>query len=223
MKLLEVIVTSVSEACEAEQGGAGRLELVSDLASEGLTPQLSIVEQVLRAVSVPVRVMLRENESFEIKDDDELEALKKCAAELAGLPVNGLVLGFLNNDEVDTDVMNQLLGYSGTKPATFHRAIESLSDQHAAIPKIRTLPRVDRILTSGGTECWSERRKALERLQELASPEITIVVGGGLDERGLELLAASTVLNEFHVGRAARDSSNRVQRSSIHRLRTLLG
>ena len=82
MKLLEVIVTSVDEACEAEQGGADRLELVSDFASEGLTPKLSIVERVLRVVSIPVRVMLRENESFEIKDDDELELLKKYAAEL---------------------------------------------------------------------------------------------------------------------------------------------
>ncbi len=43
MNLLEVIVTSVDEACAAEQGGADRLELVSDLASEGLTPSLSLV------------------------------------------------------------------------------------------------------------------------------------------------------------------------------------
>ena len=93
MKLLEVIVTSVDEACEAEQGGADRLELVSDFASEGLTPKLSIVERVLRVVSIPVRVMLRENESFEIKDDDELELLKKYAAELGGMPVNGVSAG----------------------------------------------------------------------------------------------------------------------------------
>jgi copper homeostasis protein len=223
MKLLEVIVTSVDEACEAEQGGADRLELVSDFTSEGLTPKLSIVERVLRAVSIPVRVMLRENESFEIKDDDELELLKKYTAELGSMPVNGVVLGFVNNDEVDIAVMSQLLACSGTKPATFHRAIESLSDQDSAVAEIRTLPRVDRILTSGGAGGWSARRNALERLQKLAAPGIAIVTGGGLDERGLELLGASTVLNEFHVGRAARDSSNRVQSSAIHRLRALLG
>src|SRR6476469_1613252 len=109
MKLLEVIVTSVDEACEAEQGGADRLELVSDLASEGLTPQLSIVEQVLRAVSVPVRVMLRETESFEGTDDDELNSLKRHAAALRAMPVNGVVLGFVKNGDVDSAVMNQLL------------------------------------------------------------------------------------------------------------------
>ena len=64
MKLLEVIVTSVGEACEAEEGGAGRLELVRDLASEGLTPSSSIIEEVLAAVSIPVRVMLRDAHSF---------------------------------------------------------------------------------------------------------------------------------------------------------------
>jgi copper homeostasis protein len=223
MKVLEVIVTSVDEAREAEQGGADRLELVSDLASEGLTPKLSIVERVLGAVSVPVRVMLRQNESFKVMDDDELESLRRCATELGAMPVNGVVLGFVNNDEVDSAVMHQLLACCGTKPATFHRAIESLPDQDAALTQIQTLPRVDRILTSGGAGNWSARRKTLERLQKLASPGITIVTGGGVDERGLELLAASNVLNEFHVGRAARDSFNRVQSSSIHRLRTLLG
>lgn len=223
MNLLEVIVTSVDEACAAEQGGADRLELVSDLASEGLTPSLSLVEQVLCTVAIPVRVMLRDNESFEIKNDDEIESLKKRAAALAEMPVHGIVLGFVKNEHVDSTIMNQLLACAGTKPATFHRAIESLRDQPAAIEEIRALPRVDRILTSGGMGCWPERRQALEQLQKLASPGITIVTGGGLDEHGLKLLAASPVLNEFHVGRAARDSSNRIQSKLIHRLRTLLG
>lgn len=223
-KLLEVIVTSADEACEAEQGGADRLELVSDLALEGLTPSLGVVEQVLQAVSIPVRVMLRHNESFEIEDDDELRLLKRHAAELADMPVNGIVLGFVKNNQVDGKVMSELLACCGTKQATFHRAIESLGDQRGAIAQIRTLPNVDRILTSGGTDyCWAERRKTLENLQELAIPAITIVTGGGLDERGLELLAASPALNEFHVGRAARDASNRLQSSLIHRLRNLLG
>jgi copper homeostasis protein len=223
-KLLEVIVTSAEEAQVAEQGGADRLELVSDLASEGLTPSLHTVEQVVRTVSIPVRVMLRDDESFAIKDGDELESLRNCARELAGMAVNGVVLGFLKDDRVDHEAMNQLLTCCGTKPATFHRAFESVADQPAAIREMQTLPQVDRILTSGGAgACWAERRKALEGLQKLASPTITVVTGGGLDERGMELLAASPLLNEFHVGRAARDGSNKVQRSLIYRLRSLLG
>lgn len=223
-KLLEVIVTSSAEAREAEQGGADRLELVRDLELEGLTPPLRVVEQVLRAVSIPIRVMLRHNESFAVKDPDELRSLESYAGELADMPVNGVVLGFVKENCVDSQVMNQLLACCATKPATFHRAFESICDQASGIAKIKALPRIDRILTSGGAgNNWAERRNTLEALQQLGFPEITIVTGGGLDEDGLEMLAASPALNEFHVGRAARDASNRVQSSMIRRLRSLLG
>jgi copper homeostasis protein len=223
-KLLEVIVTSAAEAREAEQGGADRLELVSDLELEGLTPPLSVVEEVLRGVSIPVRVMLRHNESFAVKDSDELRSLKKYAGELADMPVNGMVLGFVNENRVDSQIMNQLLACCATKPATFHRAFESIGDEASGVADIKTLPRVDRILTSGGAEHnWAERLKTLEALQKMACPEITIVTGGGLDEGGLAMLAASPLLNEFHVGRAARDDANQVQSGMIRRLRSLLG
>jgi copper homeostasis protein len=223
-KLLEVIVTSAAEAREAEQGTADRLELVSNLNLEGLTPPLDVVEQVLNAVSIPVRVMLRHNESFAVKDSHELRSLESYATALGDMPVSGIVLGFLNENRVDCEIMNRLLACCPTKPATFHRAFESIADPTAAIAEIRKLPSVDRILTSGGVhDCWATRRKALEHLQELTSPQITIVTGGGLDESGIELLAESPLLNEFHVGRAARDASNRVRSGMIHRLRSLLG
>lgn len=221
-KLLEVIITSLDEAKEAEQGGANRLELVSDLASEGLTPAINVVEDVLRSVSIPVRVMLRENEGFAIENADELEQLRKRAAELAALPVNGIVLGFVKDGRIDYAVMNQLLACTGSKPVTFHRAIEAVSDQQAAVREIGMLPQIDRILTSGAAYSWAGRRRTLETLQELALGRV-IVAGGGITEDGLEFLAASPILREFHVGRAARDAANRVQSSLIYRLRSLLG
>jgi copper homeostasis protein CutC len=59
-KTLEVIVTTVDEAIEAEAGGADRLELVRALDVGGLTPEISIARGVLAAVRIPVRVMVRE-------------------------------------------------------------------------------------------------------------------------------------------------------------------
>ena len=62
--LLEIIAETVEDAREAEQGGAGRIELVRDLDRGGLTPP-PLIEAVLKAVRIPVRVMVRESESFE--------------------------------------------------------------------------------------------------------------------------------------------------------------
>jgi copper homeostasis protein len=222
-KLLEIIVTSAEEAREAEQGGADRLELVSDLASEGLTPALGTVEEVLGSVSVPVRVMFRSNESFHLSGTGELDALQAFARETCQMPIDGIVLGYIKEGGVDFETVERLLACCGTKPATFHRAIESVTDQQSAIAQLRKRPQIDHILTCGGPGSWITRRATLELLQQWAAPEITILAGGGLTQEGLAVIAESPVLKEFHIGRAARDSSLRVRSNSIQRLRSLLG
>jgi copper homeostasis protein len=53
-EILEVIACSVADAIQAQQGGAGRLEVVSDLDRGGLTPSITLVRRCragFRAVS----------------------------------------------------------------------------------------------------------------------------------------------------------------------------
>ena len=59
--LLEVAVTSERDVPGADEGGAGRLFLVADVDSGGLSPEPSLVSSVCRETEVPVRVMLRLN------------------------------------------------------------------------------------------------------------------------------------------------------------------
>ena len=59
--MLEVIACSVTDAIAAAQGGAHRIELISRFDIGGLTPSLGLVRDVIRAVKIPVRVMLRES------------------------------------------------------------------------------------------------------------------------------------------------------------------
>ena len=46
---------SVADAVAAEKGGAGRLEVVRALEAGGLTPPISLVKDIVAAVSIPVR------------------------------------------------------------------------------------------------------------------------------------------------------------------------
>jgi copper homeostasis protein len=222
MKLLEVIVTSVNEAREAEQGGANRLELVRDFDLEGLTPDLSLVEDVVAAVSIPVRVMLRESASFTVQDDSEFQRLKTDALRISELPVSGLVLGFLCGDMIDEHCIQQLLETAPFKPVTFHRAFDAMPDPISAINTVKSFEQVDRVLTSGGDGSWSQRRSALEHLQQMAGPRVMVLAGGGLNEETLPSLMESPLLKEFHVGRGARDSSGELRSSRIAALRRLL-
>lgn len=222
MKLLEVIVTSVEEAREAEAGGANRLELVQDLHWGGLTPPLAMVENVLAAVSTPVRVMLRAEPSFQAGSDGDIASLQKTAQVFSQLPINGLVLGFLKGRDADRCAIQRVLGFTGTTPVTFHRAIEHVADPFRTIEELKTFPQINRILLNGGTGPWSERRRHLEELQEHAGPEITLIAGGGLNEEGLETLAASPALREFHTGSAVRDESGQVRSRYVRKLSRIL-
>ena len=202
--LLEVIVASLEDALEAEQGGAGRLEIVRDLELGGLTPSFEIVQKICQRVAIPVRVMLRCGESH-IPGPGEVEVLSRQAEELAPSGVDGLVVGFLRQGQVDLAVTRQVLSGAPNLKATFHRAFDETAHPLAEIGRLKELRQVDRVLTSGRIGPWKTWAKRLERYQQVAAPEITILVGGGLDRVGIEhLLSETAQLREFHTGRTVR-------------------
>jgi copper homeostasis protein len=198
MPLLEVIACSVADAVAAERGGAGRLEVVRALEAGGLTPPISLVKEIAAAVSIPVRVMLRENDGFEIADREELAKLCHSATDLAALEIDGVVLGFLRGRSLDLAATQQILSCASHVKATFHRAFEELENQQTAIASLKTVPQFDRILVS------PSRVSGLKQLVETSAPEIVIMAGGGIDRSNIRRLRESAAIREFHVGRAAR-------------------
>ncbi|HVT91823.1 MAG TPA: copper homeostasis protein CutC [Bryobacteraceae bacterium] len=220
-RLLEVIACSVQDAVEAEAGGADRIELVRDLHLGGLTPPIELVHSVLGAVKIPVRAMVRETLGFEVNDSAAAQRLHAAAQAFSGLRLDGLVLGFLKDGAVDCELTASVLASAGGLPATFHHAFESAHDPLQAIAVLKTLPRIDRILTYGGAGGWKEKSERLRQYQAAASPEITILVGGGVDEDVIRLLTAETMLEEFHAGRAVRvppETSGTVGRERVRNL-----
>jgi copper homeostasis protein len=206
MKLLEVIVTSKEEAESAEAGGADRLELIRDFHVGGLTPDFSVVEEVLASVKIPVRVMVRENSSFGVLDGVELDTVVEKSSRLCQLPIDGLVMGYILNGKIDSEVMTKILEQIPPTRVTFHRAFEVLGDYEAAFDALKQFPQIDLILTNGGSGTWSERIERLELLQPLSEP-IKFMVGGGVDQRALALINRSSLQN-IHVGSVVRSPAN---------------
>lgn len=206
--VLEVIVCSVEDALQAERGGATRLEIVRDLARGGLTPSLSLVEETLRAVQVPARVMLRERGDYEIGGTGELDRLCSRAEEMARLPLDGLVLGLVHNGTVDLRSTSTILNCAPGLRTTFHHAFEAATDPLRAISELKTLAQIDRILTHGGDGSWRERIRRLDAYQRKAHPEIHILAGGGLSLERVNSICEFTQVREFHLGRAVRAPGN---------------
>ncbi|MER6878572.1 copper homeostasis protein CutC, partial [Amycolatopsis sp. NPDC000673] len=144
--LLEVIALGSQDAERAQEGGADRLELVADMASDGLTPSEATVREVLAATDLPVRVMLRAENTFDARAIDEVRA---SAARLVSAGAREFVFGFLTEDgEVDVDACRALLKEIDGLPWTFHRAIDRSRDPIAAYDVLTELG-CDTVLAAG--------------------------------------------------------------------------
>ena len=215
--ILEVIACTVEDAIEAERGGANRLEIISRFDLGGLTPTPDLVREIKAKVSLPLRVMLRESEGYEVKNETEIERLCAAAREFEEIGVDGIVLGFLRGDEIDFELTEKILASAPNLKATFHHAFEDTKNKFAAIEKLKTLTQVDRILSHGGSGIWTEKYALLDLYAQSAQPEIEILAGGGVDEEAIKLLREKTSVTEFHTGGAAR-AGGKVNKSEVRKL-----
>ena len=201
---LEVIVTSVSDALAAEAGGAARIELVRDLGHGGLTPDVSLVDAVLDAVRLPVRVMVRETESHSIGDPDVRAHLVAQARAIGQRPVDGVVFGAVTGGDIDRPLLDRIADASG-RSITFHRAFEALADPGAAIGLLAAHPAVDLVLCDGGPGDWATRSARIAAWTRLAHGALRVMPGGGLTAEAIAALAAVPVIQDLHVGRLVRE------------------
>ena len=222
-KLLEVIVCSLEDALEAERGGADRMEVVRDLDRGGFTPSLDLVRKIKSRVQVPMRVMLRESEDEDRPPRPVLEKLSSTLSELEEIGIDGVVLGYLSDGQVDTETMIEILSTARKISATFHHAFDNSRVPVQTIRALHKLPQVDHVLTSGGLGTLSARGARLNQYCDTAGATLTILAGGGMTPEVLRDLTATTNVREFHVGRAARDpNSGNVSASLVSQLKNTL-
>ncbi|SFR14850.1 copper homeostasis protein [Lentzea waywayandensis] len=200
MPILEVIALDVKDAVAAQAGGADRLELVADMASDGLTPSVATFKEVQSAVDIPVRVMLRDAKGFA---PGNLKQLRRQAWELREAGATEFVLGFLDAEgEIDEGVTLNLIAELEGCAWTFHRALDNSNDVFRSWGIVQTLG-CDTVLAAGSAKGVEDGIENLKKLVTQAPP--ALLVGGGLQVRHVpELLVAG--VNGFHVGSAVRPS-----------------
>ncbi|HWD04298.1 MAG TPA: copper homeostasis protein CutC [Amycolatopsis sp.] len=197
--LLEVIALGAEDAERAQEGGADRLELVANMAADGLTPSERTVREVLGATDLPVRVMLRAADGFAAGDVD---ALRADAARLVEAGAREFVFGFLTGEgEVDVDACRALLKELGDSAWTFHRAIDRARDPLAAYDLLAGLG-CDTVLAAGSPHGVGSGLSVLQQLARRTDGP-ALLVGGGLRAQQVHLLKAGGLLG-FHVGSAVR-------------------
>ncbi|MEU5536773.1 copper homeostasis protein CutC [Streptomyces sp. NPDC020362] len=225
--VLEVIALGVEDAVAAQAGGADRLELVTDMAADGLTPSAATVAAIRAAVDIDLRVMLRTADGFAAGDPEDVGRLARVAGELREAGADQFVLGFLDADgELDLAAVERIVAALGGCRWTFHRAIDRAADRDALRKQLADLPGLDTYLTAGAAEGVDEGLPTL--LAEAARQgepgyRQTILVGGGLRLDHVPALRRVGI-DAFHIGGAARPQGwdGPVSAEAVRRWRAVL-
>lgn len=205
--LLEVIALGVEDAVAAQAGGADRLELVTDMAADGLTPAVETFVGIRAAVDVSLRVMLRRANGFAAGGAKDVDALVRLAGKMRAAGADEFVLGFLDeHGGPDLSVVERVVAELDGCPWTFHRAIDRAADRDSLRKQLTDLPGLDAYLTAGSPDGVDDGFPTL--LAEAARRdepgyEPRIMVGGGLRLDHVPGLRAAGI-DAFHIGGASR-------------------
>ncbi|MFJ3724229.1 copper homeostasis protein CutC [Streptomyces sp. NPDC090045] len=204
--LLEVIALDAEDAIAAQAGGADRLELVTDMAADGLTPPRETFAAIRAAVDIPLRVMLRKTDGFAAGD---VSVLVRAARELRAEGAQEFVLGFLNPDGTpDLAAVEAVVAELDGCRWTFHRAIDRAADRDQLRKALADLPGLDTYLTAGSAAGVDEGLPVLvAEAGRRGEPGYgaRMLVGGGLTLAHVPVLRSAGI-DAFHIGGAARPS-----------------
>lgn len=202
--LLEVTVLHARDVPGCHEGGADRLAMVVPDQTGGMSPDLAAAAAVIRASELPVRVMLRLNESF-TTTGGEFMRLVGLAEEYVALGAEGVVFGFLDADlEVDLETCAALAASLPGVPWTFHRAIDHTLDPARSWRRIVNLPGLTSVGTAGSPQGLDRGFDDLLALVE-SVPDVARLAmpSGGLLPEHVPWLTRAGV-RQFHVGTQVR-------------------
>lgn len=179
--LLEICASNYQSAINAQNAGAHRIELCSELAIGGITPSFGFIKQVLETIEIPVFVLIRPRSENFVFSEDEFEIMKHDIQLCKDLGCKGIVSGVLNVDNtIDIERTRELVALSKPLCFTFHRAFDCTPNPYDAMEQLIKL-NVDRILTSGQESSAEKGIFVLQQLKKLAIGKIIILPGGGIN------------------------------------------
>ena len=197
--LRETCVETLEEAMNAEISGADRIELCSDLANDGLTPSLELIDKTCSKLKIPVMVMIRPRAGDFIFTEVEIEQMKSEIDLAKKGGASGVVFGLLTSENnIDKKNTKILAEYAHPLPVTFHKAIDVLNDPATGVKELLKIENIKRILTSGGKPTAIEGQEKIREMIKIAGEKITIVVAGKVLKSNLQEVQKLTGAKELH-------------------------
>jgi copper homeostasis protein len=197
--LLELCVNSAVSAIEAQEGGAGRVELCGNMTEGGCTPSTGTIVLARKRLRIPLFVMIRPRGGDFLYSAEEFEIMKEDVHMAKELGADGVVFGILKSDgTIDKERMEILAGLARPMGITCHRAFDMTRDPFEALEDLVSLG-IDRILTSGQSDSALIGAPLIRELIRKANGRIVVMPGHGIKEYNLEEAVRETGAEEYHL------------------------
>ncbi|BDU67560.1 MAG: copper homeostasis protein [Candidatus Tyloplasma litorale] len=223
MNKIEVIGWTVEDAINIEKGNGDRIELLVELEHGGLTPPVQLVKDVLAAVNIPVRVMVRDiYESF-VYDNEVHQSHLNFINEIKKFKPEGIVYGSLTaQNEINYSQLKDVIEAKGEMKLTFNRAFDEL-DENSSLQALEKLKEyeIDTILTSGNSKSALEGKENI-RKYILNSENIQILPGSKIDLSNCLEIKNYTKANWLHIGMAVRDKNGNIDMEKIKKMKEVI-
>lgn len=196
---IEVCVSSLEMAMEAEKGGANRIELCANLFEGGNTPSAALIKMAKDSLRINTMVMIRPRGGDFCYSDIEFETMKNDILYCKSINIDGVVLGILKpNGTIDIERTKYLVEIARPMKVCFHRAIDMTKDYLQAFKDILECG-CDRILTSGGENKAIDGLRNIAEIMKLSENNIEIMVGSGVSSENAKEIYNKTGVNHFHL------------------------
>lgn len=213
---LEVCVDSVESALIAQEGGADRLEVCSNLIIGGTTPGVSQFKQIRELCKIDLHVLVRPRFGDFLYTDAEFQMMKEDILMFRELGADGIAAGCLEaGGGLDIKRMEELRECAGPIKLTLHRAFDVCRDPYEALRAAVQLG-VDTILTSGQAAVCTKGMEVFKKLLLQAEDRIEIMAGSGVNAEVVRQMAEKFSTLSFHMsGKQIIDSGMVYRRQGI--------
>ncbi|MGX1928731.1 copper homeostasis protein CutC [Flagellimonas sp. 2504JD4-2] len=177
--LVEVCANSLESALVAQEAGADRIELCSELGVGGVSPSHGLIEMVRNKLNIPIHVLIRPRSGHFTYTDLEFEVMLKDIAFCKQVGVDGIVSGVLLTDSsLDERRTAILIEASRPMKFAFHRAFDWVPHPEETLQQLEKLG-ADYVLTSGLQTSAEEGLDLLDKLNSISKSTL-VMAGGGV-------------------------------------------
>ena len=183
---IECCVESLSEALIAEKRGACQLELCSDLANDGLTPDTTLTEKTLETISIPLKVMIRHRKGDFFYDKSDMSIIRNQINSMKLIGIKHIVFGSLTHlNRINLEQIKMVSEWAYPMNVTYHKAIDLSENFFEDTELLLQFKNVKSLLTSGQASTAEKGYLMLKRLLADFGKNIKIISAGSITDKNL--------------------------------------